>query len=174
MAVAASVLVLHCDTTFIISRVGRPGGVEFIHNRVIGRGGRVDEDVVSLELEGVRQVSNVAVADPDLAADYNQVPAWNGAAGQDCKPDGIYGVRCETQMQKCKYVRSSKVTRPACLIYVRTTSGTQPITFQSRSIIFSTLKVKCEGRRSLATSLLQSKQELLKEGKTFNKQHLTL
>lgn len=134
----------------------------------------MDEDVVSLELEGVGQVDDVDVADTDLAVDANQVPAWNSAAGQDCKPDGIYGVRCGIQMQKYKHVGSSKVTRPACLIYVRPTSGTEPITFQSRSIIFSTLKVKCEGRRSLATSLLQSKQELLKEGKTFNKQRLTL
>lgn len=126
----------------------------------------MDEDVVSLELEGVCQVGDVAMADTDPAADVNQFPTWNGAAGQDCKLDSIYGVRCGTQMQKYKHVRSSKVTLPACLIYVRRTSGTEPI--------FSTLKVKCEGRRSLATSLLQSKQELLKEGKTFNKHRLTL
>lgn len=31
-----------------------------------------------------------------------------------------------------------------------------------------------EGKRSLEASPLQNKQELLKEGKTFNKQHLTL
>lgn len=31
-----------------------------------------------------------------------------------------------------------------------------------------------EGKLSLEASPLQSKQELLKEGKTFNKQHLTL
>ncbi len=63
----------------------------------------------------------------------------------------------------------------ACLIYIKPTSETEPvITQQLGSIILCTIKVKSEGRHSLAAGLLQSKQELLKEGQSFNKQHLTL
>ncbi len=58
-------------------------------------------------------------------------------------------------------------------MYIKPTSGTEPVQ-QSVFIILSTIKVKSEGRRFLASSLLQNKEEQLKEGKSFNSQCLTL
>lgn len=52
------------------------------------------------------------------------------------------------------------------VIYVKPTLGIVPNKkLQPRSIISFVLKVKSEGRRSLDASLLQRKQEPLKEGK---------
>lgn len=106
------------------------------------------------------------------------VPLWTVLLGKIARPTVsiVYAVG-PNAMQTHKHTQAlerNNIDRPVCLVYVKLSLGTEPITRHSKSIIFPTREVKSEGRRSLATCLLQSKQELLEEGKTFNKQHLTL
>lgn len=78
LAEAGSALVLHRDSALIVSRIGRPGGVEFIHDRVFLGGSGVDEGIVPADLEGVGEVREVVVEDADLAGDVHRRPALDG------------------------------------------------------------------------------------------------
>lgn len=93
------------------------------------------------------------------------VPLWTGLLGRISRPTVsiVYAVG-PNAIKTHKYTHTqvlerNTVNRPVCLVYVKLSLGTEPITQHSKSIIFSTRKVKSEGRRSLATCLLQSKQE---------------
>lgn len=98
LAVAGSALVFDCDPTFIIPRVCCSGRAELVRDGVFcGRFG-VDDAVVFSELERVCQVSDVGVADSDLAAQGHHCPTLDRAAGPDCEADVVYdecrGSRC--------------------------------------------------------------------------------
>lgn len=80
LAGAGSVLFLHRNFAVIVSRIGRPGGPEFIRDRALLGGKGVDEGIVPPDLEGVGEVRDVVVYDVDLAGDAHWRPALNGGA----------------------------------------------------------------------------------------------
>lgn len=59
LAGAGAALFLHCDSALVVSRIGRPGGVEFIRERVFLGGGGEDGGIVPADLEGVAEVRDV-------------------------------------------------------------------------------------------------------------------
>lgn len=61
-------LLLHCDPTFVGSRVGRPGRVDFIHGCGVAGGQRVDGNIVPYKLETMCEVKGGVMTDADLTA----------------------------------------------------------------------------------------------------------
>lgn len=80
LAEAGFAFFLHRDLAIIDSRIGRPGGAEFIRDRVFLGGSGVDEGIVPTDLEGVGEVRLSVVEDADLAGDAHRRPALNGGA----------------------------------------------------------------------------------------------
>lgn len=54
-------LLLHRDSALVVSRIGRPGGAEFIHDCVFFGGRGVDKGTMPRDLEGVGEVRDVVV-----------------------------------------------------------------------------------------------------------------
>lgn len=107
LAEAGSALVLHRDSALIVSRIGRPGGVEFIRDRVFLGDSGVDEGIVPPDVEGVGEVREVVVEDADLAGDVHRRPALDGGAWQDSKVNAIYHERCGATKRKYQPVSVS-------------------------------------------------------------------
>lgn len=60
LVVAGFALFLHRDFALIVPRIVRPGGIEFIHDRVFLGGWGVDDGIVPPDLEGVGEVPDIA------------------------------------------------------------------------------------------------------------------
>lgn len=107
LGVAEFASFLHGNSALIVSRIGRPGGVEFIHDRVFLGGGGVDRGIVLPDLEGVGEVPGIAVWDVDLADDFHWRPTLNGGAWLDGKANPIYNERCKAMKRKYQPVSVS-------------------------------------------------------------------
>lgn len=100
-------LFLHRDSALIVSRIGGPGGAEFIRDRVFFGGRGVDEGTVPRDLEGVGEVRDVDVYDDDVAGDVHWRPALNGGAWLDVKANAVYDERCRVTKRKYQPVSVS-------------------------------------------------------------------